>query len=384
MTIIYLYHSFFLYGGLERILIEKMNYLTEKLGYNVIMVTYCQFDNKIAYPISPQIKHYDLRIPIYHQYNYGIVKRIYFYIKMRKTFIKKMESIILKNNADILIGTTCEYFMMDVMNALRHRIITIIESHTNAKYIQIPHHNNFIKITFDNIQRKLINYFIKKASSFVTLTEGDKKEWLKVRKDILVIPNSIGNYPQKITHAQTYKRIITVGRLEEQKGYDLLLMAWKLVEVKHPEWELEIYGEGSKKGLLMSMISDYKLSSVKINKPTKNIYSEYENSDFYVMSSRYEGFPLVLIEAMSCGLPCISFNCDYGPSDIIKDGIDGFIIENANIKSLAKKICFLMENENLRIQMGTNAHNNMKRFLPENIMPRWEQLFNTFTNIKRK
>src|SRR5574344_1834168 len=103
MTILYLYHSFFLYGGLERILIEKMNYLTEKLGFNVIMVTYCQFDNKLAYPISPKITHYDLRIPIYHKYNYGIFKRILFYLKMRKIFISKMKDIISKNNVDILI-----------------------------------------------------------------------------------------------------------------------------------------------------------------------------------------------------------------------------------------------------------------------------------------
>ena len=105
-------------------------------------------------------------------------------------------------------------------------------------------------------------------------------------------------------------------------------------------------------------------------------------SDFYVMSSRWEGFGLVLLEAMSCGLPCISFNCPHGPEEIIRNGEDGLIVENGNIEQFAEKINYMIEQKNVREEMGRKARENIKRYLPENIMSQWQQLLESLTNNK--
>lgn len=209
------------------------------------------------------------------------------------------------------------------------------------------------------------------------------------RCERLVRHNTAGkNHPQYAapvscrnqSRQENSKRIITAGRLVEQKGYDLLLDAWSKVHQKHPEWILDIYGEGEDKTMLLEKRKNLALeNSVLFHPPTLDIYQKYMDSDFYVMSSRFEGFGLVLAEAMSCGIPCVSFDCPHGPSDIIKDYEDGLLVEKENIKELADKICYLIENENVRIKMGHKARENVKRFLPENVMPQWKNLFESLT-----
>ncbi len=218
---------------------------------------------------------------------------------------------------------------------------------------------------------------ISKCSALVTLTQNDALSWKNLKKTV-VIPNVLSYYPLKIKYNPSSRKIITVGRLSEEKGYDLLIRSWRLVHQKHPEWSLEIYGSGKEKETLLRDLIEYKIEkSVAIHEPINYIYKKYMESSFFVMSSRYEGFGLVLAEAMSCGIPCVSFNCPHGPSEIIKNGEDGILVEAMNIEMLANKICFMIENEDIRKQMSIKARENVKRFLAENIMPKWVELFNT-------
>lgn len=378
MTIIYLHNSFAYYGGLERIFINKMNYLADD-KYNIISVTYSQCGRPIVYKMSSNIKQYDLDVPLYRQYEYNPLSRLLYYRKMRKLLTQKLLKIIHDNHVSIVIGTTNEYFTMDVMHHLPETVNTILESHTCKQFIfaqRYKNRNNYFKKIFYYLQDIQIYKFVKHASAFITLTKKDALEWQKIR-ECQVIPNFIPSISEnRNKHNEIYKRVIVFGRLEIPKGYDILLNSWSIVNSTHPHWILDIYGDGGEKNNLIALKEHLKLnSSVHINGILSDINTELQKSDIFVLSSRYEGFALTLTEAMSNGIPCIAFDCPYGPSDIIKDGIDGILVENGNTKALAEKICYLIENDVKRKEMGNQAYQNVQRYLPEKIMNLWDTLF---------
>ena len=195
-----------------------------------------------------------------------------------------------------------------------------------------------------------------------------------------VIYNFLDCIPRKNSNCKN-KKIISVGRLEYQKGFDILIDVWKKVDEKHSDWVLEIYGEGSLRKELQDKIDSLNLTDSLILKGSeKNIQSKYLESSIYMMSSRYEGMPMVLLEAMSCGLPLVSFDCPCGPKDIIKDGENGFLVKFGNIEEMAKKINYLIENEDKRIDMGKKAKELSYNYLKEKIMNQWKELFENLSD----
>lgn len=178
------------------------------------------------------------------------------------------------------------------------------------------------------------------------------------------------------------KQIVAVGRLVEQKGYDRLIAAWNLIALQLPDWKLQIYGEGELYDELLEMVESYKLlDSVEINAPVRDIHLVYQSSAILVMSSRYEGLSMVLIEAMNYGLPVIAFSSPCGPKDIISDGIDGFLVPDGDIHLLAEKILLLAQNKKLRIQMGKSALIKAQVFSFDKIMKEWEKLFFSLCSV---
>lgn len=378
MKLVYIYHSLAYKGGLERIFCDKMNYLVRNYSYDITFITYEQGEHPMSYVLDDRIKVIDLNTRFVTLFKYNVISRFFKSISLKRLLKRRLAETLENEKPDIVVCATYEFYISECILDLPYNFI--VESHLcmNA-VLSSKLHNNF----FVSSAAKLFDLWhfskINKAKMIVTLTEADKKDWEKhVSTDILVIPNMVTLYPDKITpYIERPKRIICAGRLDEQKGFDYLIEAWTLIADKYPDWKIDIFGHGDLKDALNKMIANHKLEKqIEIHNPTDRIYEEYMNSSIYVMSSRYEGLPLVLIEAMSCGLPCVSFNCPNGPSEIISHGEDGLIAPMGNIQELAKSIEWMIVNKQAREAMSIAARNNARRYHENAIMPRWIELFN--------
>ena len=375
MKLVYIFSSFAAKGGTERIFCDKMNWLAEVAGYEIVFVTYEQGNHPFAYPLSNKIRHVDLNTRFFTTGTMPLLKRIRFKFTLPRLFKHRLRKLLDEIQPDVVVSTTyaLPLFREILSQPYRH----VVESH--VCYYQLLLQKKFTHISW--LDRKIARHLLemlKRCEKVVVLTHKDAACW-KGYDNIEVIHNVVTNYPEKITDvADRPKRIIAVGRLQAQKGFDLLIQSWQLIAARHPDWQLVVYGHGGDLQKLQQQLEKAGLtSSMTFAGATDNIYKEYQNSAFYVMSSRYEGWGLVLVEAMSCGLPCVSFDCPYGPSDIIRDGEDGLLVENGNIQQLAEKMELLINNKELRERLGVRARLNAARFTSDNIMPQWTKLFET-------
>lgn len=375
MKIVYIYKSIASLSGMERILTDKMNYLVDQLGYDVYLVTYEQGKHPLSFSLSSRIQHRDLGVIFYSKSKYSLPKRIWLYLMMRRMFKRKLYKTVQNIDPDIIVAISYDYPQLDIITNIPGKSKRILETHiAKEALLKSADFNSFLLKKIAWIYDYYMMRQVKKFDILVALTEQDKKKWENTLSTI-VIPNVLTLYPQKKASLGN-REIISVGRFDSQKGYDLLMLAWRIVIDKHPDWQMHIYGDGSCKTMLQNLIKKLQIeSSFFLHEATPNIYEQYLRRSIYVMSSRYEGFGLVLIEAMSCGLPCISFDCPSGPSEIIRNGENGILVENENVNKLSEAICYLIEEEGVRRQMGLEARKSVLRYSKENIMKQWDALF---------
>lgn len=386
MKIAYLFFSFTRLAGTERILIDKMNYFADNMGYDVTVITYEQGEHPFVFPLSDKVHRKELNTRFFTLYRFNVVKRLWLTLKMRKLFYKRYNQVIAEINPDILICTTYRDFEIKAVANCPSSAIKIVESHTTKSDVLLIGNERIKDSRIQWLIAKFREFFMMKNIArfdcLVALTQSDADAWSKIVTSIS-IPNMVTSYPESILPRPCNKRAISVGRLSVMKGYDMLIDIWSNVHRVFPDWKLYIYGEGAERDNLVSMIRSHDLTGfVEICDATSDIYPMYLNSDIFLMSSRFEGFGLVLIEAMSCGLPCISFNCPNGPSSIIYEGENGYLIPMFDKKLYADRLCDLIGKEELRSLMSNAARETSAQYKPESIMRRWDDFFRKMLDKK--
>ena len=376
MKIVYVIDSLASKGGAERVIMNKMDYMVKHFNYDISIITCYQDKNTPnAYPLPNGIKQVCLGIPFYSQYKYRYPYRLWVKHAIDIKLQQALTHAITKIDPDILIGVS--YFQADVVSGIKCRAKKVIEVHEPRPFTLSDYGLSRGKLS-SWYMKHYRNWYFKKvekqADVVVTLTPGDAHEWRKAKR-VQVIPNFTIMPIEKLSDGQA-KRVIAVGRLEWVKGYDRLLDAWKIVSNKHSDWHLDIFGVGTWEQDLKNQQKNLGLEDkLTIHPATPAINVEYSNSSIFVGTSHFEGFPLVLLEAMQVGLPCVAFDCPFGPSAVIKDGENGFLVEDGNIKELANKIIMIIEDSNLRIRLSKEAINTSKQFGVDIVMKQWETLF---------
>lgn len=345
-------------GGTQRVTSVIANDLVKK-GYGVSIITWYGGANSFFY--------LDSNIKVYALFNAEKINLYKNYVATLKKYTKVIDVI----KPDIVIDV-CVPLSLITMPVLffRRKIKKIAWEHFNAGV-------NWNRFT-GPISRRIVSFFYDKL---VVLTNADKQvyEGRFNAKNVVVLPNPVTISNERRSDLSS-KVILAIGRLTFQKGFDLLLNAWAMVCGEHPDWKLKIVGGGEDFEQLATLIKSLTLqNNTELIAPTNEIEVYYCNASIFVMSSRFEGLPLVLIEAKSFGLPLISFNCKTGPAEIITNNIDGILVEPDNIRELATAISLLISSPELRRRFSDNGNVSVKKFSVISIVNQWETLIKEIT-----
>ncbi len=379
MRIAYVTDAFAVWGGMERVLADKMNALAGQYGWEVTLITTNQGEHPLTYELHPNVRHVDLGVRLHQEYQFRGFKKLLKRRELKHILKNRIKRVVDDIAPDIIVCVKLVF--SPVLTDLKGDLPLVVESHTLCHSEKMDEVGILRRLYIRSLKRN-----IRKADAVVALTEGDADDWKAYNDNVHVIPNVVhlndqgddqGDRSLILFQGKDIKRpvpLIYVGRFSKQKDIDSLLRIWEIIHLQYPDWQLDIYGEGELKEHYLSIIQKMN-ANIHVNEPTANIMEVYREHSILLLTSLYEPFGLVLPEAMSCGLPVVAFNCPYGPADIISDGVDGFLIKNRNVETFAECVCQLIEDEDLRIRMGHAGILSSKRYRSEVIMQRWVNLF---------
>lgn len=367
MKITYILEALSNSGGMERVVTQKANWLADKADYEITIITFAQeAQDKDFFSLSDKVRR---------------VKWNFTEPKVHNKIYKSLVNWLNNYPQDICISTYGSEF--NVLNKLKDGSKKIVEFHfaydVNKHWLS-KLYNRWIAGIIGGIKTWQMARTAKKYDNIVCLTEADYKRWHTDK--IVKIYNPITINADKVSECNS-KVIVAIGRMDAQKGFDMLLNCWRLLEDKYPEWQLRIYGGGDS-AIYKKQISDLRLKNAYIWGRIEDVQAALCESSIYVLSSRYEGFSLTICEAMSCGLPIVAFDCPSGPAELVEDGINGYIVKKVgDIESMARCISELIENEHLRKEFGKYSYQLSKKYQLDYVMQKWVALFNQLTEIKR-
>lgn len=367
MRILYIFRSLATWGGIERILIDKMNYLVAMYNYKVYMLTSDQGDHPIPFLLDERVHLEDLRIRFHQKYQYHGLKRLIVAKRLKYLYEKRLSMKLGQIHPDVIVCTTADH--IDSIVKLKGSVPLVVESHSICKRTIERERCWLLRKWY----RTKFLMTLSHADVIVALTERDAVEWRKVHHNVLVIPNMV-NLNRGPLSTLDNKRVIFVGRFDYQKRPLEMIRIWKILNLLYPDWQLDIYGEGEQQLELEEMVSSLGMNIV-VHAPTNHIFDCYRESSILVSTSLFEPFGLVIPEAMSCGLPVVAYDCPYGPSCLIENGKNGFLIEQNNISNFVDRVCMLMHDIELRRRIGKEAVLSSQKYNALNVMPLWNQLF---------
>lgn len=362
-------------NGMSRVLSQKVNYLAEHTDFKIYVVLTEKATMPHYFELSPKIEYINFDINFEVIQTMPLCRKVWNYYWKTRQYRRDLSKYLMKVRPDITVSVIRREinFINDIPDGSKK----IGEIHFNKLHYRVFEKSylpSFVNHYITKIWKSRLDDQIRRLNHFVVLTSGDVKNWKDVN-NLSVIPNPIVGFPTVISSCSS-KHAIAVGRYSREKGFDMLISAWKIVNQKYPDWHLDIFGAGNSYAYQDLANKESLSSAVHCHQADSDIFSRYAESSIFVLSSRFEGFGLVIIEAMATGLPVVSFRCPSGPEDIITDGKDGILVENGNIEKLAESIIYLIENEDVRKKYGQSGRESAFRYHEERIMGFWIDLFN--------
>lgn len=372
MKIVYTINSIRGLGGIQKVTLLKANTLADIPQNNVyIIVTDNWMNHSLIHELSPKITFINLQINYYKNDYKSKFYQIISNLKIINHYFKLQKAISqIKPDIIISVGQSEKY----IVPLLHTNAIKIREIHFNSNYRNFTYKSKKLANFLNYVDYKVMS---KGYNKMVLLTKEDKDTFFQNNNKFIYIHNPVTFEPSNIINYNLNSNyVIGVGRLNTQKDFISLIKAWNLVQRECPNWKLKIVGEGPERNNLEEEIKRLNLSnSVVLTGYSNNVKKEMLESSIFVLTSLYEGFGLVLLEAMACGLPPVAFACQFGPKDIITDGKNGLLIYNRDIKSLSEKLIYLIQHPDIRKDMGNQALIRVNDFSINNIIDKWMKLF---------
>ena len=372
--IVYCTPSLYIAGGVERVLTTKVNWLAEHTDWDVTIILTDGKGKAPYYPLSPRVHVINLDIGFEALWGMPFLRKGLVYLQKQRTFRRRLTETLMRLHPDITVSL------------LRREINFITDIKDGSRkwgeiHINRAHYRNFeagqtnpLKNLFSRFWMRSLVRKLRRLDRFVVLTEEDRKSWNEL-DNVHVIPNPLAFWSEEHS-ALSEKRIIAVGRYSHEKGYDKLIQAFALVSQRHPDWQLYAFGSGDPSPYAAMAKEAGVAHCCHLMGATKDIIKEYCHSSIFVLSSRFEGFGLVLVEAMNCGLPVVSFACPTGPLQIIHDGSNGLLAANGDAADLADKICRVIEDPSLMQRLQQGGLHTSEQYSVQHIMQQWLSMMN--------
>ena len=381
MRIIYCIAGTYRAAGMERVLADKTAWLAAR-GHEIHILTTDQRGLPSAFEMDPSIRFRDLGINYEKDNGRSLLSKILRFPAKQFLHRRRLKKALMEIRPDVVVSMFCNdvSFLPKIQDGSRK----VLEVHF-SRFKRLQYGRKGLWALADKWRSRTDLQHVRAFDKFVVLTEEDKGYWGNL-PNMVVIPNSVAMQAEGPA-LLTGKTVIAVGRYSYQKALDRLVDAWKIVMDRiGPDsgWRLRLVGDGETRPDLEAQIARLGLKeSIQLGKVEKDMASVYQDASILALSSRYEGLPMVLLEAETFGVPCVSFTCKCGPKDVLRDGENGLLVPEGDIPALAEALLKVIQNPDLLAQMGAAAYQDAVRWRPEQIMQQWNSLFESILSSRR-